>query len=49
MSKEIYQMPLNRAIREFSMDELRKIFSKTHPAFLAAVLKAKHNHLQKAF
>lgn len=48
MSTEIYQMPLNRAIREFSMDELREIFSKAHPAFLAAILKAKHNLLQKA-
>ena len=49
MSKEIYQMPLNRAIREFSMDELRGIFSQTHPAFLTAVLKAKHNLLQMSF
>ena len=49
MLKEIYQMPLNRAIREFFMDELQKIFSKTHTAFLAAVLKAKHNLLQMYF
>ena len=41
MSLEIYQMPLNRAIREFSLDELRVIFSKAHPACLAGVLKAK--------
>ena len=43
MSTEIYQMPLSRAIREFSMDELREIFSKAHPACLAGVLKAKEN------
>ena len=42
-------MPLNRAIREFSIDELQKIFSQTHPAFLTAVLKAKHNILQMPF
>ena len=41
MSAEIYQMPLNRAIREFSMDELKAIFSQSHPACLAGVLKAK--------
>ena len=41
MSAEIYQMPLNRAIRDFSMDELRMIFNKAHPACLAGVLKAK--------
>ncbi|WP_157674255.1 hypothetical protein [Endozoicomonas ascidiicola] len=41
MSAEIYQMPLNRAIRDFSMDQLRTIFSNAHPACLAGVLKAK--------
>lgn len=41
MSRAIYQMPLHRAILIFSMDELKNIFSQSHPAFLAAVLKAK--------
>lgn len=41
MSAEIYQMPLHRAIRDFSVEELRVILSKTHPACLAGVLKAK--------
>jgi len=46
MSEEIYQMPLKRAITFFSMAELKSIFRQSHPAFLAAVLKAK-SHLSE--
>lgn len=41
MSEVIYNMPLERAIREFTMAELVKIFGKSHPAFLAGAVKAK--------
>ena len=44
MSEVIYQMPLKRAITVFSMAELESIFKQSHPAFLAAVLKAKSHH-----
>ena len=38
---EVYNMPLERAIREFTMAELVKLFGKSHPAFLAGAVKAK--------
>ena len=41
MSEVIYNMPLERAIREFTVTELVKILSKSHPAFLAGAVKAK--------
>ncbi len=41
MSEVIYNMPLERAIREFTMAELVKLFGKSHPAFLAGAVKAK--------
>ncbi|WP_420588180.1 hypothetical protein [Bacterioplanoides sp.] len=41
MSEVIYNMPLERAIREFTVTELVKLLGKTHPSFLAAAVKAK--------
>ena len=41
MSQSIYHMPLAHAIKSFTMAELVAIFSKSSPAFLAAVVKAK--------
>ena len=41
MSESIYHMPFERAIREFTISELVVLLGKTHPAFLAAAVKAK--------
>ena len=41
MSESIYNMPLEQAIRNFTMAELVSLFFNTHPAFLAAVVKSK--------
>ncbi len=41
MSESIYHMPIERAIRELTVPQLVKILGKTHPAFLAAAVKAK--------
>lgn len=48
MSEVIYQMPLKRAITEFSLEQLESIFRECHPAFRAAILKAKTHLTQKA-
>lgn len=40
MSDEVYEMPLSEAIRVYTLPELVRVFGKTHPAFLAALVRA---------
>ena len=39
MSQEVYNTPLSVAIRTFTQKELVALFGRTHPAFLAAIMR----------
>ena len=41
MRKQIYHMAFEQAIRDCTVAELTSLMKNTHPAFLAAVVKAK--------
>lgn len=44
MSVKSYNMSLQTAIRELTLPELVVMFSKSHPAFLAAIVRERSRY-----
>ena len=42
MSEQFYRLPFTVAIRVLPADTLAGLMEKSHPAFLAAVLRSRH-------